>query len=135
MATNFDKSHELKTLTSNNLHQEEFLKTICIGVIRRATKLCFMHYSQIVILFSTGLSVFSAYFFSNTRFSSFCVVFVCVCVSVCVCLHLLFLNFSFSFLFWKKFHFKRLNNICIIREYDLVHFHFVLNIYKRSVKT
>ena len=68
MTTNFDKSHDLKTLTSN-LHGEEFLKTICISV-RRATKLCFMYYSWV---FNTGLCVFSAYLFSKTRFLSFCV--------------------------------------------------------------
>ena len=37
MATNFDKSRDLKTLASN-LHGEEFLKTICVSVMRRATK-------------------------------------------------------------------------------------------------
>ena len=72
MATNFDKSHDLKTLTSN-LHGEEFLKTICISVIRRATKSCFINYSCVVILCNTGLCVFSAYLFSKTRFLSFCV--------------------------------------------------------------
>ena len=50
MATNFDKSHDLKASTSN-LHGEEFLKTFCISVIRRATKLCFMYDSFLVILF------------------------------------------------------------------------------------
>ena len=72
MTTNFDKPHDLKTLTSN-LHGEEFLKTICISVIRRATKSCFMYYSCVVILFNTDLCVFSAYLFSKTRFLSFCV--------------------------------------------------------------
>ena len=72
MATNFDKSHDLKTLTSN-LHGEEFLKTICISVIRRATKSCFMYYSFVVILFNTDLCVFSSYHLSKTRFLPFCV--------------------------------------------------------------
>ena len=72
MATNFDKSHDLKASTSN-LHGEEFLKTFCISVIRRATKLCFMYDSFLVILFNTGLCVFSAYFLSKTRYFSFCV--------------------------------------------------------------
>ena len=69
MTTDFDKSHDLKTFTSN-LHGEEFLKTICISVIRRATKLCFTYYSWV---FNTGLCVFSAYLFRKTRFLSFCV--------------------------------------------------------------
>ena len=55
-----------------------------------ARKLCFMHYSRmVIILFSTGLckSAFSICSFSKTRFSSFQ-------VSVCVCL-----VFSFQFFY------------------------------------
>ena len=72
MATNFDKSHGLRASTSN-LYGEEFLKPFCISVTRRATKLCFMYYSFLVILFNTVLCVFSAYFLSKTRYFSFCV--------------------------------------------------------------
>ena len=72
MTTNFDKYHGLKASTSN-LYGEEFLKPFCISVIRRATKLCFMYYLFMVILFNTVLCVFSAYFLSKTRYFSFCV--------------------------------------------------------------
>ena len=122
MATNFDKPHDLKTLTSN-LHGEEFLKTICISVIRRATKF-FLGITRVWLFCSMRVNVY---------FLPIFLVKLDFCVSVF--LYLFFFNFSFSFLFWIQCHFKRLNDICIIREYDPVHFNFVLTLYNRSVKT
>ena len=122
MATNFDKSRDLKTLASN-LHGEEFLKTICISVMRRATKFF--------------LCIIRVWSFCSIRVYVYFLPIFLVKLDFClsVFLYLLFLNFSFSFLFWIQCHFKRFNDICIIREYDLVHFNFVLTLYKRSVKT
>ena len=78
-------------------------------ITKGATKFHFTHYLRVVIiLFRTGLykSALSTSSFGKTRFLSFC--FFVFCVSV-----FCFLVFLSIFCTWKK-----LNNICIIREYD-----------------
>ena len=83
-----------------------------------------MHFSSVVIiLFIAGLykSVFSAYTFGKTRFSSFHVLVFRFSVS---------LVFSFEFfcyMFWIQCHLKRLYKIWIIRECNqYLCFNFVL---------
>ena len=122
MATNFDKSYGLKASTSN-LQGEEFLKLFALVLLEE--------------LLNCALCIIRFWSFCSIRFYVYFlpIFWVKLDTFLSVFLYLLFLNFSVSFLFWIQCHFKILNDICIIREYDLVHFNFVLTLYKRSVKT
>ena len=68
----------------------------------------------VIILFSTGLCkpTFCTYLFVKTRFSSICVLVFRVSV------FLIFSSKFFCSLLWTRCQLKRLNKICIIREFN-----------------
>ena len=73
------------------LRQHSNVFYVCLSFVitfKGATKLYFMNYSRVVIIFyRTGLqkSGFPTYSFGKTRFSSFYVLVFCVSVSLCFC--------------------------------------------------